>query len=90
MAYIIALSGDFLIATASNETLLRDRAEAAIAQAGLDLVWDDLTVIDGLTLYPSEDEAEEAGATVVYSGTSQGWLQDDEGRMIYECAARLS
>lgn len=102
MTYQIAMLGDLIIATASTDELLRQRAEAEIKMNGLTITldpsnsafndvrpatFDDLKIIGGLTLYKTTDDAEADAAEIVYSGTDMGWLQDDDGQSIYDAAA---
>ena len=84
--YKIALFADFLIATASTDALLRERAEHEMAGSGIDLIFDDLLIEDGLTLFATPEDAEafeDAGGTIVWRGAAQGALQDDEGNTCY-------
>lgn len=87
--YLIAMTeSGHLVATASTMELLRERAEREIAEARWDdLSFDDLHVEDGLTLHMDEDNVPPE-AEIVYSGTAMGWLEDDDGNMVYEVAAR--
>ena len=91
--YTIALLNDMLVATAvdGDERMMADRLSAAREQ-GINFEDADLVLHTGLTLFKTSaeaDEAEEAGATIVYSGTSMGWLEDEKGQMIYEAAGRI-
>lgn len=79
--YTIAMLDDVLIATvqdskdimleASNELVTGDYRKPD----GYSYLMSDLTIISGLTL--SNDEP--ADADIIYSGTTNGWLQDENG-----------
>jgi len=91
--HTIALFGDWLIATApdGDAAKLAERIAAAKGQ-GIDFDDADLHIVTGLTLIGSADDeiaAEEAGAEIVYSGTDQGWLQDEHGNTVYHAAVRM-
>lgn len=88
--YTIALLNDMLVATAvdGDERMMANRLSAAREQ-GIEFEDADLVLHTGLTLFKSSDEAEEAGAAIVYSGTDMGWLEDENGQMIYEAAGRI-
>lgn len=88
--YTIALLNDMLVATAvdGDERMMANRLSAAREQ-GIEFEDADLVLHTGLTLFKTSDEAEEAGAAIVYSGTDMGWLEDENGQMIYEAAGRI-
>lgn len=91
--HTIALFGDWLIATApdGDAAKLAERIADAKGQ-GIDFDDADLRIITGLTLIRTMDEemqAEEAGAEIVYTGTDQGWLEDEHGETGYHAAVRM-
>ena len=91
--YTIALDGDVLMATALDgdtgmmEARLADSL-SQISDEDREAVAERISYISGLSLYASEDDAEDAGAEVVYRGCDMGWLEDAEGRMEYMAAGR--
>jgi hypothetical protein len=89
--HTIALFDDWLIATAPDNDAATMNERLANA-SGISFDETDLEVISGLTLIRTKAEAyaaEESGAEIIYSGTDQGHLQDENGSMIYHAAARL-
>lgn len=91
--HTIALWGDWLIATApdGDTATLAERIADAKSQ-GIDFDDDDLRIITGLTLIRTIDDevkAEEAGAEIIYSGTDQGWLEDENGETGYHAAVKM-
>lgn len=89
--YTIALIGDMLAATAldGDDAMMQERLEDTLSQINAEDRGDvEIVFHEGLTLYATEEEAEEAGADIVYSGNDMGWLEDAEGRSEYMAAAR--
>src|SRR5690606_28392827 len=91
--HTIAMLNDWLIATApdGDKATLALRIAETKAQ-GIEFDDADLHIVTGLTLIGSVDDeiaAEEAGAEIVYSGTDQGWLQDEHGNTVYHAAVRM-
>lgn len=87
--HTIAMIGDMLAATApdGDDRLMSDRLNDTLSQLNAD----DRDSVDvvytfGLTLYATEDEAEDSGAKIVYSGCEMGWLQDENGNAQYMAA----
>ena len=92
--YTIAMIDDMLAATAvdGDTKMMDDRLEDTLSQINSEdreASEDRVCYISGLTLFASEDEADEAGAEVIYSGCDTGWLQDADGEMKYQVAGRV-
>lgn len=92
--YTIAMIGDMLAATAldGDDAMMRDRLNdtlSQISQEDREQAAASVCYITGLELFPTTSDAEDAGATVVYTGCDQGWLQDADGRMVYMAAGRI-
>lgn len=88
--YTVAMLDYLVIATSvDGDRTMMDRRLQDARDLGIEFDTDDLRMITGLTLYATEDEAEEAGAVVaIYAGLDMGWLQDAEGSMDYKAAGR--
>lgn len=87
--YTIAMIGDMLAATAvdGDDAMMAERLADTVSQIN-DGDSTDVEYTSGLTLYATEEDAEAAGADVVYSGCTTGWLQDASGEMRYMAAGR--
>ena len=92
--YTIAMLDDMLLATAvdGDEAMMAKRLEDTLSQLDPEREEQNranITYVSGLTLFQAEEDAEEAGAEIVYSGTQMGWLEDADGNMAYEAAGRV-
>lgn len=91
--YTLAMDGDVLMATAldGDAAMMAARLGDSLEQLNAEdreAVEGRITYVSGLTLYATEDDAEGAGAEVIYAGCEAGWLQDADGRMAYLAAGR--
>ncbi|MDA3876623.1 MAG: hypothetical protein PF483_06000 [Halothiobacillus sp.] len=87
--YTIAMIGDMLVATFvdGDDTMMNERISETLDQIdhGREKIHD-ITLKAGLTLYRTVEEAEDAGAEIVYQGCDMGWLVDEHGWAKYAAA----
>lgn len=91
--YTIAMIDDMLAATAvdGDEAMMTQRLQDTLDQLNAEdraNAASRVRYISGLQLFKTEEEAEDAGLEIVYSGCDTGWLQDAEGNMQYMAAAK--
>lgn len=91
LTHTIAMLGDMLVATApdGDDATMAARIEDTRQNGKVEIPAGEIVYHKGLTLFATEDDAEDAGAEIVYSGTQTGWLQDENGEMAYLAAGRL-
>jgi len=91
-SYTIAMIGDMLAATFvdGDDDMFQERLSDTLDQIdpGREEIHD-IWLCSGLTLFETVEDAEKAGAEIIYSGVDCGWLQDEDDQAIYMAAARL-